>query len=89
VRAVDYASRQSITNALRGVDVVLSALRDDGLDLQTDVIRAAKDANVKLFVPSEYGRNSIGDPSECASFPCQPHTDYSPTRVCFVLQISK
>lgn len=66
VIAVDYSSHQSITNALKDVDVVFSALRDDGLDIQINVIRAAKDAGVKLFVPSEYGRNTLGNTSECA-----------------------
>ncbi|KAF8590766.1 NAD-P-binding protein [Ramaria rubella] len=64
VLPVDYSSQKSIIDALKGSEVVLSALRDDGLDIQTNVIRAAKDANVKLFVPSEYGRNTVGDTSE-------------------------
>jgi uncharacterized protein YbjT (DUF2867 family) len=64
---VDYSSMPSIVNALKGVDVVFSVLRDDGLHVQPNVIRAAKDANVKLFVPSEYGRGTLGDKSECTS----------------------
>ena len=67
VISVDYSSQQSIIDALKGTEVVLSTLRDDGLDIQANVIRAAKDAGVKLFVPSEYGRNTFGDTSECAS----------------------
>ena len=64
---VDYSSQESIAKALEGAEVVFSALRDDGLDIQTNVVRASKDADVKLFVPSEYGRNTIGDKSDCAS----------------------
>ncbi|KAF8530798.1 NAD-P-binding protein [Gautieria morchelliformis] len=64
VISVDYSSVPSIFNALKGVDVVFSALRDDGLHIQPNVIRAAKEANVKLYVPSEYGRNTLGDKSE-------------------------
>lgn len=64
---VDYSSQESIAKALESVEVVFSALRDDGLDIQTKVIRAAKDADIKLFVPSEYGRNTIGEKSDCAS----------------------
>ena len=67
VISVDYSSQQSIIDALKGTEVVLSGLRDDGLDIQTNVIRAAKDAGVKLFVPSEYGRNTLGNTSECTS----------------------
>ncbi|KAF8531391.1 NAD-P-binding protein [Gautieria morchelliformis] len=70
---VDYSSLESITNALKGVDVVFSVLRDDGLDIQTNVIRAAKDANVKLFVPSEYGRNTLEDKSEYLKAKVEAH----------------
>ncbi|KAF8590773.1 NAD-P-binding protein [Ramaria rubella] len=64
VISVDYSSKKSITDALKGSDVVLSALRDDGLDIQNSVVYAAKAAEVKLFVPSEYGANTIGNTSE-------------------------
>jgi NmrA-like family len=81
---VDYSSQESIVNALKGVDVVFSVLRDDGLDIQTNVIRAAKDANVKLFVPSEYGRNTFGDKSECTFI---PECHGSRELICRVIQI--
>ncbi|KIJ55921.1 hypothetical protein M422DRAFT_239087 [Sphaerobolus stellatus SS14] len=59
--AVNYDSQISLINALQAVDVVLSTLRDGGLeDVQRNLVRAAKAAGVKLFVPSEYGRNTIG-----------------------------
>ncbi|KIJ41707.1 hypothetical protein M422DRAFT_255325 [Sphaerobolus stellatus SS14] len=59
--AVDYDSQASLINALQGVDVVLSALRDEGLEeVQLNLVRAAKAAGVKLFVPSEYGRSTLG-----------------------------
>lgn len=53
---------------MTGVDVVISTLRDDGLDLQKDVVRAAKVAGVKLFVPSEFGKNTLGETSDCQCF---------------------
>ncbi|KIJ40230.1 hypothetical protein M422DRAFT_32294 [Sphaerobolus stellatus SS14] len=59
--AVDYDSQSSLINALKGVDVVLSTLRDEGLEtVQLNLVRAAKEAGVKLFVPSEYGKNTLG-----------------------------
>ncbi|KIJ30354.1 hypothetical protein M422DRAFT_268113 [Sphaerobolus stellatus SS14] len=64
--AVDYDSQTSLINALQGVDVVLSALRDGGLEeVQLNLARAAKAAGVKLFVPSEYGRNILGITEPC------------------------
>jgi len=68
VAVVHYASQPSLISALKGVDVVLSTLRDDGLEIQRDVVRAAKAAGVKLFVPSEYGRNTLGITVPCTSF---------------------
>ncbi|KIJ31967.1 hypothetical protein M422DRAFT_266333 [Sphaerobolus stellatus SS14] len=41
--AVDYNSQDSLTTALAGVDIVLSTLRDGGLeDVQLNLVRAAK-----------------------------------------------
>ncbi|KIJ41708.1 hypothetical protein M422DRAFT_255326 [Sphaerobolus stellatus SS14] len=58
---IDYDSQSSLVSALQGVDVVLSTLRDEGLqEAQLNLVRAAKAAGVRLFVPSEYGRNTIG-----------------------------
>ncbi|KAJ7751362.1 hypothetical protein B0H16DRAFT_1548185, partial [Mycena metata] len=71
VHAIDYSGTElGLHAALHGVDVVLSAVRDDsdltrqdvkhsgllpGFLAQDTVARAAKAAGVRLFVPSEYG----------------------------------
>ncbi|KAI0276919.1 NAD-P-binding protein [Russula aff. rugulosa BPL654] len=52
---VDYSNDESIKNALAGVDVVISAVAIAALDIQGKVAVAAKNADVKLFVPSEFG----------------------------------
>jgi uncharacterized protein YbjT (DUF2867 family) len=52
---VDYSSDESIKRALTGVDVVISAISPTALDVQEKIAAAAKEAGVKLFVPSEYG----------------------------------
>jgi uncharacterized protein YbjT (DUF2867 family) len=49
---VDYKVHESLVTALEGVDVVVSALAGTGFPLQEHLARAAKEAGVKLFVPS-------------------------------------
>ena len=58
---VDYSNDESIKNALTGVDVVISTVAIAALDVQGKVAAAAKNADVKLFVPSEYGHITEGD----------------------------
>ncbi|KAL5513171.1 hypothetical protein ACEPAH_3569 [Sanghuangporus vaninii] len=55
VVAVDYNSAFSIQSALSGVDVVISTIGNDNLEVQDNLVLAAKAAGVKLFVPSEFG----------------------------------
>ncbi|KAJ7458743.1 hypothetical protein B0H11DRAFT_2060844 [Mycena galericulata] len=65
VHAIDYSATDADTSlgaALRGVDVVVSAVKDvahtgllPGFIAQDTVARTAKTAGVRLFVPSEYG----------------------------------
>jgi len=52
---VDYQNEASIKYALTGVDVVISAVPMTVLDVQLKIAAAAKEVDVKLFVPSEYG----------------------------------
>jgi uncharacterized protein YbjT (DUF2867 family) len=52
---VDYDSEASIKHALVGVDVVISTVPIPALDVQEKIAAAAKEVDVKLFVPSEYG----------------------------------
>ena len=58
---VDYSDNKSIKNALTGVDVVISTIAIAALDVQGKIAVAAKNADVKLFVPSEFGNISEGD----------------------------
>ena len=58
--AVDYSNKESIKNALTGVDVVISTIAVEGLHLQPGIAEAAKEVGVKLFVPSEFGGPTEG-----------------------------
>ncbi|KAI0294070.1 NAD-P-binding protein [Multifurca ochricompacta] len=57
---VDYSNKESIKNALVGVDVVISTLASTVLHLQVGLAEAAKEAGAKLFVPSEFGARTEG-----------------------------
>ena len=58
---VDYSDKASIKYALTGVDVVISTVPIPALDVQEKIAAAAKEADVKLFVPSEYGGITEGE----------------------------
>ncbi|KAH9986776.1 NAD-P-binding protein [Russula vinacea] len=58
---VDYSSDESIKQALSGVQVVISTISGVALDVQGKIAAAAKEAGVKLFVPSEFGGNTEGE----------------------------
>ena len=51
-KAVDYNDDDALVSALKGVDVVVSTLSGGGFAAQPALIKAAKRAGVKLFVPS-------------------------------------
>jgi uncharacterized protein YbjT (DUF2867 family) len=52
---VDYSNDESIKNALTGVDVVISTISGAAIDVQGKIAAAAKEVNVKLFIPSDFG----------------------------------
>ncbi|KAG1738602.1 uncharacterized protein EDB91DRAFT_1237696 [Suillus paluster] len=58
----DYADVKSVASILREhkVEVVISALAYGALPSQSTIADAAKEAGVKLFVPSEYGMPTEG-----------------------------
>ncbi|KAI0250538.1 NAD-P-binding protein [Lactifluus subvellereus] len=60
---VDYSNKQSIKDALAGVDVIISTISSAALGVQAAIAEAAKEAGVKLFVPSEFGVSSEGSPT--------------------------
>jgi uncharacterized protein YbjT (DUF2867 family) len=52
---VDYSNDESIKRALTGVEVVVSTISGEALDVQGKIAAAAKEVDVKLFVPSDFG----------------------------------
>ena len=52
---VDYSNDAFIKHALIGVDVVISTVPTAAFDVQSKIAAAAKEVDVKLFVPSEFG----------------------------------
>ncbi|KAK9759709.1 hypothetical protein K7432_017011 [Basidiobolus ranarum] len=61
VAVVDYANHDSLVQALKGVDVVISVLNDYAvIEPQLALVEAAKQAGVKRFVPSEFATDSEG-----------------------------
>jgi uncharacterized protein YbjT (DUF2867 family) len=60
---VDYSNKQSVRDALVGVDVVLCTISSSALGVQVGIAEAAKEAGVKLFVPSEFGGTAEGTPT--------------------------
>ena len=57
---VDYSNEASVKHALTGVDVVISTVPTAAFDVQWKIAAAAKEVDVKLFVPSEFGGISEG-----------------------------
>ncbi|KIW49133.1 hypothetical protein PV05_10841 [Exophiala xenobiotica] len=55
---VDYSSVTSLTEALKGHDVVVSTLATESLGSQYPLIDAAIAAGVKRFIPSEFGSDT-------------------------------
>ncbi|KAI1161278.1 hypothetical protein F5B18DRAFT_457329 [Nemania serpens] len=55
VKPVDYDSVESLTAALQGQDAVVSILGLGALTKQFHLVEAAIKANVKRFIPSEFG----------------------------------
>ena len=51
---MDYSS-PTLKSSLSNIDVIVSTIGGAGLALQSDLATAAKEAGVKLFVPSEFG----------------------------------
>ncbi|KAA1475519.1 NAD-P-binding protein [Dentipellis sp. KUC8613] len=58
IASVDYTSEASLISALQGIDVVISTVSHHQLDIQPLLTFAAKEAGVRLFVPSEFGNPS-------------------------------
>jgi hypothetical protein len=64
VRPVDYIDHASLVEALKGVHTVISVLKIPGpewLEYQVNLLRAAVDAGVKRFAPSEFENGPLMD----------------------------
>lgn len=62
VRTVDYSSVESLSEVLKGVDVVISFVVSHGPeDCQPKLLEAAIASGVKRFIPSEWA----GDVERC------------------------
>ncbi|KAI0427131.1 NAD(P)-binding protein [Xylaria sp. FL1042] len=59
VAEVDYGSLDSLTNVLRGQDVVISTIATAALNRQLLLVDAAAKAGVKRFLPSEFGSDTL------------------------------
>ena len=58
---VDYSNDESIKRSLTGVEVVISTISGEALDVQGKIAAAAKEVDVKLFVPSDFGGITEGE----------------------------
>lgn len=58
VTEIDYESPESLVEALKGQDAVVSTIGFAGLPQQLPLIQAAVKAGVKRFVPSEFGSDA-------------------------------
>lgn len=58
---VDYDSLESLTNALKGQDAVVSTLSSAAIAKQLLLVEAAAKAHVKRFIPSEFGTNTLAE----------------------------
>ncbi|KDQ16672.1 hypothetical protein BOTBODRAFT_30591 [Botryobasidium botryosum FD-172 SS1] len=52
---LEHASPDDLAGVLKGVDIVISALPWNQLQLQRPVIKASKEAGVKRFIPCDWG----------------------------------
>lgn len=57
---MNYSDKESIKSALAGIDVVISTISSVALGVQIGIAEAAKEAGVKLFIPSEFGGPTEG-----------------------------
>jgi uncharacterized protein YbjT (DUF2867 family) len=54
----DYSQKDDLVKALKGTDALISVVNgNDIYAVQSTLIAAAKEANVKRFIPSEFGND--------------------------------
>ena len=59
IQTVDYTSIESLTEALRGQDAVVSCVGAFALASQPNIIEAASAVGVKRFIPAELGADTL------------------------------
>ncbi|MCJ1422116.1 hypothetical protein MMC32_008492, partial [Xylographa parallela] len=59
VATVDYTSVESLTEALKGQDAVVSCVGAFGLAAQPNIVEAASAVGVKRFIPAEFGADTL------------------------------
>jgi uncharacterized protein YbjT (DUF2867 family) len=60
IRAFDVGATAEAVEALRGVDVLIATTGNQGIVSQTDILKVALEAGVKLYVPNEWGVTTDG-----------------------------
>ncbi|RUS24078.1 hypothetical protein BC938DRAFT_474162, partial [Jimgerdemannia flammicorona] len=63
VVAAEYTDPAGLVKALKGVDVVVSTVGTAVIETQISLIKAAEEAGVKRFIPSEFGSDISKIPS--------------------------
>ncbi len=58
---VDYDSLDSLTDALKGQEAVVSTLASAAITTQLLLVEAAAKARVRRFIPSEFGSNTLNE----------------------------
>jgi len=53
----DYSQKDDIVKALKGTDVLISAVNRDHASAQVPLLTAAKEASVKRFIPSDFAND--------------------------------
>lgn len=67
VISVDYDSLDSLTNALKGQEAVISTLAPAAIATQLLLVEAAAKAHVRRFIPSEFGCDTLNE--KCRALP--------------------
>lgn len=63
VVAVDYDNFDNLVAALRGQDALISTLGSAAFNKQLLLVKAAAEAGVKRFIPSEFGSDTLNEKS--------------------------
>ena len=59
IATVDYSSIESLTEALKGQDAVVSCVAGLALPSQPNIVEAASAVGVKRFIPAEFGADTL------------------------------